>query len=152
MVPILVLLVALVVLFWGVRALIPQISPRPTNLGVRDGQLVACPDTLNCVSTQADQSQAQMPPIPYTGTVAEAKTRLLRVLGAMPKATVITNEPDYVYAEFRSSLWEFIDDVEFYFDDTAKVIHFRSASRLGRSDFGVNRQRMETITQRFNAG
>jgi uncharacterized protein (DUF1499 family) len=70
----------------------------------------------------------------------------------MPRATIVTAEPEYIYAEFRSRLLSFVDDVEFYLDDSAKLIHFRSASRLGRGDLGVNRQRMEEIRQRFGAG
>jgi uncharacterized protein (DUF1499 family) len=113
-----------------------------------------CPDSPNCVSTQApptDKTHA-IAPIAYTGAHDAAHQRLLAVLQAMPRATIVTAEPEYIYAEFRSRLLSFVDDVEFYLDDSAKLIHFRSASRLGRGDLGVNRQRMEEIRQRFGAG
>jgi uncharacterized protein (DUF1499 family) len=51
----------------------------------------------------------------------------------------------YVYAEFRSKLLGFVDDLELLYDDKAGLFHVRSASRLGRRDFGVNRTRVEKL-------
>ena len=73
------------------------------------------------------------------------------LLEAEPQARIVTREPDYIYVEFTSRLFRFVDDVEFLFDDTAGVIHFRSASRAGRSDLGANRRRMESIRAAFQA-
>jgi uncharacterized protein (DUF1499 family) len=92
-----------------------------------------------------------MDPIPYTGSQAEARERLLRVLHAYPRTRIVKEEPGYIHAECRSLLFRFVDDVELELDDDAKEIHFRSASRLGRKDFGVNRQRMEQIRGAFLA-
>lgn len=110
-----------------------------------------CPDSPNCVSTQAPPTDKThtIAPIPYTGDRAAAHQRLLAVIQAMPRTTIITVAPEYIYAECRSRLLSFVDDVEFYLDDSAKLIHFRSASRLGRGDLGVNRQRMEEVRRRF---
>lgn len=110
-----------------------------------------CPASPNCVSTQAppDDKEHAIAPIPYTGTLANAKQRLLAVINAMPDATIKLNEPDYLHVEYRSRLMRFVDDVEFYLDDATHQIHFRSSSRLGRGDLGVNRKRMEEIRQRF---
>ena len=58
-------------------------------------------------------------------------------------------EPDYIHVEFRSAFFEFVDDVEFLIDDGAKLVHFRSAARMGSYDFNVNRNRMEDIRKRF---
>jgi uncharacterized protein (DUF1499 family) len=69
----------------------------------------------------------------------------------MPRARVVKDEGNYMHAEFTSRIFRFVDDVEFVIDDAHKVIHFRSASRLGYSDFGVNRKRMEEIRKRFDA-
>lgn len=93
-----------------------------------------------------------MDPIPYAGSLADARERLLRVLRARPRTRIVREDPDFLHAECRSALFRFVDDVEFVFDDTAKEIHFRSASRLGRSDFGVNRKRMEEIRRGFLEG
>ncbi len=112
-----------------------------------------CPDSPNCVSTQAPPTDKlhAIAPMAYTSDRVAAHQRLLSIIQAMPRVTIITTEPEYIYAEFRSRLMSFVDDVEFYLDDTGKQIHFRSSSRLGRSDLGVNRQRMEEIRRRFGA-
>ena len=112
-------------------------------------RLAPCPRTPNCVSTQAPPGSKRMDPIPYTGSLAEAREKLLRVLRAHPRTRIVREEPDFLKAECRSRIFRFVDDVELVLDDTAKEIHFRSASRLGRKDFGVNRQRMEEIRRAF---
>ncbi len=67
------------------------------------------------------------------------------IIGSMKRTRIVSERGNYLHVEFTSALWRFVDDVEFYFDDSVKVIHLRSASRLGKSDFGVNRKRMEAI-------
>src|SRR3954464_7121153 len=118
----------------------PPSSPRRT--------LKPCPKSPNCVSTQSPDAAHRMEPLPY-GDLAEARARLLAVLAAAPRAKVVTVEDGYVHAEFRSALFPFVDDVEFLFDEATQRLHFRSASRLGRSDFGVNRKRMEELGREF---
>lgn len=86
-----------------------------------------------------------MEPIPYNGTPAEVRERLLEVLYHYPRTRIVRQEPDYLKAECRSRLFHFVDDVEFVFDDEARQIHFRSASRIGYGDRGVNRKRMKEI-------
>jgi uncharacterized protein (DUF1499 family) len=122
---------------------------RPANLGMKDGRLAPCPQSPNCVSTFAADSMHAITTIPYTGTIEEAKQKLVSVINSLPRAKIITNTNNYVYAEFTSATWRFVDDVEFFFDDSAKVVQFRSASRLGYGDIGVNRKRMETIRSKF---
>jgi uncharacterized protein (DUF1499 family) len=113
------------------------------------GRLAPCPRTPNCVSTQAPAGPQHMDPIPYTGPLAQARAKLLEVLRNHPRTKIVIEEADYLKAECRSEIFRFVDDVEFLFDDAAKRIHFRSASHLGRKDFGVNRKRMEEITAAF---
>jgi uncharacterized protein (DUF1499 family) len=113
--------------------------------------LAPCPRTPNCVSTQAPPGPQQIAPILYTGPLAAARARLLRILRDRPRTRIVSEEPAYLKAECRSALFRFVDDVEFVLDDQAKRIDFRSASRLGRSDFGVNRKRMEEIRAAFLA-
>jgi len=93
-----------------------------------------------------------MEPIPYNGSPAEVRERLLAVLRSYPRTRIVREEPDYLKVECRSRIFRFVDDVELVFDDEARQIHFRSASRLGRSDFGVNRQRMKEIRAAFLGG
>ncbi len=135
---------------------VPAISSRPDNLGVTDGQLSACPRSPNCVHSQQDTMVGPaMSPILYTGTTADALTRLRMVIDAIGGGTVVTQTDDYLHVEFRSAMLRFVDDVEFYLvpeGETGGVIHFRSGARLGYGDMGVNKSRMETISQRFSAG
>jgi uncharacterized protein (DUF1499 family) len=115
-------------------------------------RLSPCPRTPNCVSTLAAPGHPQhMDPIPYQGAQEAARQRLLAVLRGLPRTRIVAEEPDYLRAECRSRVFRFVDDLELVLDDEAKVIHFRSAARLGRRDFGVNRERMERIRRGFLA-
>jgi uncharacterized protein (DUF1499 family) len=111
--------------------------------------LPPCPKSPNCVSTQATDSHA-IAPLHYTSTQAEAMNRLVTVLRAIPRATIKESGPDSIRVEFRTRVLRFVDDAQFVFDDSTKTIHFRSASRLGYSDLGVNRRRMEDIRKAFS--
>jgi uncharacterized protein (DUF1499 family) len=77
--------------------------------------------------------------------------RLRAVITAMPRARIVTSDDNYLHAEFTSALFRFVDDVEFFLDREQRVIHFRSASRVGKSDLGVNRQRMQVIATAHKA-
>jgi uncharacterized protein (DUF1499 family) len=120
---------------------------RPDDLGVTDGRLAPCKRTPNCVSSQADPADAEhyIAPIAFKGTAAQAMAAARRAIESMARTTIVHEEPGYTYAEFRSKLLGYVDDVELLYDDTAGVFHVRSASRLGRRDFGVNRQRIGEI-------
>ena len=109
-----------------------------------------CPDRPNCVSSRGPEGPRKMDPIPYQGSVEDARRRILQIVSAFPRTTVVENSGNYLKVEVRSAIFSFVDDVEFEFDDAAKVIHFRSASRLGYYDFGVNRRRMEAIIRQFS--
>lgn len=127
------------------------LSTRAPRLGVRDGRLLPCPDRPNCVSTQAVDPRRAMEPIRFTGSADAAMGRLRRVLQELPRATIVVDEPPYIHAEARSLLFRFVDDLEFLVDETEGTIHFRLASRVGRSDLGVNRRRAEAIRSAFEA-
>jgi uncharacterized protein (DUF1499 family) len=116
---------------------------RPTNLGVKDGRLAPCKRTPNCVSSQAEPQDREhyISPIAFRGTMRELRA----AVEAMPRATVVTADAQYLYSEFRSRLMRYVDDVELYYDQRAGLVHVRSASRLGRRDFGVNRGRVEEL-------
>ena len=120
---------------------------RPANLGVRDGKLAACPGSPNCVSSQATDGGHSIAPLRFTGDARAAMDKLKAIVQGMPRTEIIESRPDYLYAEFSSSFMGFVDDVEFYCD--GQVIHVRSASRLGYSDLGVNRKRVEAARAAF---
>ena len=90
-----------------------------------------------------------MAPLTYKATLEEARERLISVIHSMKRSEIVTAESKYVHATFHSALFRFVDDVEFSFDDQEKIIHVRSASRMGYSDLGVNRRRVEEIRRRF---
>lgn len=90
-----------------------------------------------------------MEPIPYNGTPAEVRERLREVLRSYPRTRIVQEEPGYLKVECRSRIFRFVDDVELVFDDEARQIHFRSASRVGYGDRGVNRKRMKEIAAAF---
>ena len=120
---------------------------RPANLGVREGRLSPPKRTPNCVSSQADPSDAvhYVAPIAFRGPAGEAMQAARRAVEAMERASIVREAPAYLYAECRSRLLGYVDDLELYFDEPAGVFHVRSASRLGRRDFGVNRKRVEVL-------
>lgn len=122
---------------------------RPPDLGVRDGRLAPCPASPNCVSSRAPDDGHRVAPLTYTGPAQDAMKKLTTIVRSLPRTAVITTTDTYLHAEFTSFLFRFTDDVEFLIDDAAKVIHVRSASRLGYSDLGVNRKRIETIRKRW---
>lgn len=118
---------------------------RPTNLGVTNGQLAACPSSPNCVSSQSQDVEHQIEALRYQGTPAEAIAQLKTAIESLPRTQIIQITDNYLYAEFTSALMGFVDDVEFYVNPAEPMIEVRSASRLGESDLGVNRQRVEAI-------
>lgn len=132
-----------------ILAVFSVLARRPENLGVVDGRLADCPATPNCVCTQGGNPEQQMPPIAFTGDPSAAVVRLQAVLHALPRTKIVTVKDNYLHAECTSAIFQFVDDVEFLIDPEQRVIHFRSASRAGRSDMGVNRERMEAIRKAF---
>lgn len=130
-------------------AIMSSMAKRPDNLGVRDGRLAECPDKPNCVCTQATTAPHAIDPLRYQGTAADAMRRLRSIVESQAGATIVTQEENYLHAEFQSKLFRFVDDVEFLIAEDDGLIHFRSASRIGHSDLGANRQRMEAIRAQY---
>jgi uncharacterized protein (DUF1499 family) len=124
---------------------------RPSQIGVTAGRLAACPDTLNCVSSQSTDRRHMIDPLRYEGAAEKARERLIEAVSGMKRARIVVAEERYLRAEFTSALFRFVDDVEFLLDDGTGTIHVRSASRVGNSDFGVNRRRVEEIRTRFQS-
>lgn len=120
---------------------------RPSNLGPQNGLLAPCPDSPNCVSSQSADAAQAVAPLTYSEDRAAACANLKKIISKMKRAAVVEETDRYLHAEFISGLFRFVDDVEFLIDDAEKKIHVRSASRVGYSDFGVNRRRVETIRQ-----
>ena len=111
--------------------------------------LQPCPSTPNCVSTQATSAIHAIAPISYRGTAQAALARLAAIVESMPRGKIVERGPSSMRAEFRTLIFRFVDDVSFELDERKKTMEFRSASRVGRNDLGVNRKRMEAIRARF---
>ncbi|HEX6042748.1 DUF1499 domain-containing protein [Longimicrobium sp.] len=126
-------------------------QPAPRNLTRPGEALRPCPSTPNCVSTEAADRRHAIPSIPFGGTPEQAQAHARQALLAEPRTRVTLEAPGYLRAEARSRLFRFVDDVEVVVDGPARVIRFRSASRVGRGDMGVNRARMERFAARFRA-
>lgn len=116
------------------------------STGVSKGKLNACPDMPNCVVSQYPKDRAHaMHGWKYKTEKSAAKAALIQVLKENGRATIENDQIDYVHATFKIPLFGFIDDVEFLFPQKEKVIHFRSASRIGYSDLGANKRRMKKL-------
>ncbi|MGK7897551.1 MAG: DUF1499 domain-containing protein [Xenococcus sp. (in: cyanobacteria)] len=117
----------------------------PDNLGIHDGHLTNCPTSPNCVVSQGGDSAHEIAPIPYHVDLTTARETLLKLLSVVPRTTIVEQTDNYIRVESESRIMGFIDDAEFYFPADQNVIEMRSASRLGESDLGVNRRRLEQI-------
>jgi len=120
--------------------------------GVVDGRLGPCPLTPNCVnSEEGTRGGAAVEPLSFEGPVEEAQAALLELLASEPRVSIVETQPGYVHAVYKTRLLRFRDDVEFRLDDATKEIQVRSASRLGLSDLGANRRRVEALRERWEA-
>lgn len=129
----------------------------PTDLGVKEGRLKPPSRTENSVSSQAGlyadhpmKTYAEIAPIKFTEEGRAAIDRIRRIVETTEGARIVRAEPAYLYAQFQTKWLKFVDDAEFFADEGAKMVHVRSASRIGRKDFGVNRARIEAIRARFD--
>jgi uncharacterized protein (DUF1499 family) len=130
----------------------------PENLGVTAGKLQPPSLNPNSVSSQAalypehpQKDYASISPLNYSGDGSAAMSRLALLLKNQKGTALVTTQPDYIYAQSTTALLKFTDDVEFWLDSQNSVIQVRSASRLGRKDFGVNRARIEAIRAQFSS-
>lgn len=136
------------ILFSGQTKLLA--GTKPNNLGMATGQLLACPATPNCVNSKGLDAEHKITPLTYTSSAEDAFNTLKTVVQSFKQSAIAQETDNYLYAEFTIPVVGFVDDVEFLLDKDAQVIHVRSASRLGESDLGVNRKRIETIRAKFN--
>ena len=128
----------------------------PGDLGVRAGKLKPPSETPNSVSSQAllwaghaQREQAHIAPLAVRGDASTTMARLQALLQAQPGASIVDSRSDYLYVRCETRFMKFVDDVEFWFDASSGVIQVRSASRLGRKDFGVNRRRIEDLREKL---
>ena len=122
---------------------------RPTDLGAHAGHLAPCPASPNCVSSEAEPGPHQIEPLSFDGDSDAAWRAVQNAVEQLPRTRVVSLEPGYLHAQCRSALMGFVDDLELHLRAAEGTIAVRSASRLGWSDMGVNRQRVDTLRQEF---
>lgn len=144
-----VLSVVLVLIALNILLIIVQNNKVPA-LGHDNGQLQPLGKKPNAVSTQADDEQRRVQPWPFKSDAAATRTAILEAVQGYGGAEVITEQDDYIYVVFTTAKMHFHDDAEFYLDSATGQVHFRSASRAGYSDMGLNRQRYQQLTQLYN--
>ena len=130
-------------------ALITALSQIPPLPAGGDRTLPPCPDTPNCVSTETARESQRVPTVPFTDAPQAALARAKAALLAEPRTMVTSERDGYLHAECTSFVFRFVDDVDIVVDPVAHVVRFRSASRVGRSDLGVNRKRIARIAARL---
>ncbi len=121
----------------------------PSHLGVKNGKFVPCPDKPNCVNSQSSGKDHYVEPLTYKGSKEAAAKKLKKVIRSMERTRIVEDTDHYLRVEFKSAVMGFVDDVEFYFPDEP-IIHLKSASRIGYSDFGVNNKRIKLVRKLFN--
>lgn len=126
-------------------------SKRPEDLGPQNGRLAGCPDSPNCVSTEAADEPHRIKPLTFTGSADEAMQQLKQAVAQMPRTTIITEEDHYLHVEFTTLIFRYVDDVEFLVDEESGEIFMRSASRTGYSDLGTNRRRLNALRAAFES-
>lgn len=128
-----------------ITLILPGTALASSSLGVNNAHLSSCPASNNCVVSQGADAKHAIDPIVYHVDRNAARETLLKVLAVVPRTEVIEQTDNYIHALAKSRIFKFIDDVEFYLPANESVIHMRSASRVGESDLGVNRRRLEQI-------
>jgi len=123
-------------------------SSPPKNLGINGGNLSSCPDSPNCVSSQASDEKHMVQPFKADGPTVQVMANRKACIKKMDGNIIASNGP-YLHAEFRSKWFRFVDDLECVYDEAEGKIDIRSAARLGYSDFGVNRKRVEKLRRLF---
>ncbi len=120
------------------------------EIGLVDTGLHPCPGSPNCVSSQSEDKAHLIEAFTHGASQGKARDALEKIIADQEGATIITAEPDYLHGEFRSKVFGFVDDVEFWFPGKQGLVHVRSASRSGYSDFGVNEKRVEMLRELFD--
>lgn len=120
------------------------------TVGLVDDRLRPCPNSPNCVCSQDEDSRHQIEPLTFRDAPHVAWDRLHEIVRTLPRTRVVSRDEHHLHVEFTTPLLRFVDDVEFLLDESASVIHVRSASRVGHSDLGTNRKRVESLRERWS--
>lgn len=121
----------------------------PKNIGIKNGKLAEMPRSPNAVSSQTNITEKHVDPFKFNGNLQNTKKIIIKIIKETSNAKIITQNQNYIHVVYTTKIMKFKDDVEFYFDNKAKLVHFRSASRVGYSDMGLNRKRYNQIKNKY---
>jgi uncharacterized protein (DUF1499 family) len=121
----------------------------PQGLGVNEGQLAALPGTPNAVSSQTGDTEKRVDPFPFKGDIKETKRMIKQALQDYGNIEIEAETDSYIHAVSTTRKMKYHDDLEFYFDEKDQVVHFRSASRVGKSDLGLNSDRYNHLMESY---
>lgn len=135
----------------GTMAFLSCMSKAPENIGLQNGKLADCPSSPNCVCSQQDKNDEEhfIDSLPFSSSPALALEKIKTALNEIPRTKIVSETENYLHVECTSLIFRFTDDLEIFIDESSKQIHFRSASRVGHSDLGVNRKRVNKLKERL---
>lgn len=125
------------------------IMEREPRIGIKSGRLTACPSSPNCVCSDAEDPAHRIDPFVLAAKPETAWAALREEIAARPRTRIVKAADDYLHVEEKSRFFGFVDDIEFHLRPADQIIAVRSASRVGYSDLGVNRKRVESIRKRL---
>ena len=142
-------IIGALVLIGGISIAVQNQKPK-IELGLVDGRLKEIPNKDNAVSTDTALTEKLVEPLAFKETLLQSKAAMLQALESYGSIEIISDEPAYIYAVATTGKMKYHDDIEIYFDETDKIIRYRSASRAGYSDMGLNRNRYNELTELYN--
>ena len=140
-----ILIISLAVILLIILVMAVQNARTPSDIGLTAGRLASLPKSPNAVSSQAEDEGKRVSPFPFKENLEESKQSLKHALYTYGNIEILTEESHYIHAVSTTKTMKYRDDLEFHFDEQAGVIHFRSASRVGYSDGGLNRERYNSL-------
>lgn len=121
----------------------------PAHLGATNGSLARLPRTPNAVSSQTSDMRKKVDPFPFNQNLSESKNSLKTILQTFERMSILSEDKNYIHVLSTSKTMRFHNDIEFFFDERSKVVHFRSASRIGYSDMNINKKRYERLREEY---
>ncbi len=122
---------------------------RPPNIGVSDARLAPCPSSPNCVSSDDPDSARQVDAFQFSASPEDVWRGIREEIVSLPRTTIVEETADYIHAECASAVFGFVDDLELHLRPSVGLVAIRSASRLGYSDLGVNRRRVQDLREKL---
>ena len=136
---------AAILIIFILMSLFSCAGQRPSTLGVKDARLAPCPASPNCVSSDDTDSRHSTSPFQRIVAPGEAWRAVRTAVASLPRTKIVSETENYLHVECSSAIFGFVDDLELHLRMPQNLIATRSAARLGYSDFGVNRRRVENL-------